>query len=233
MTKQEMQELHQLQTKNVKHLKQAEKNLRMDISRYLIKKDDFKVSINTKLYALLYSSLSEAQFLQILYTPNGFTQAQITDINNKKSIVQKWYLLIDHSLSKFGDYKLDSTLKNRRSDLRKLIRNYIEEPQSIRNKIAHGQWINAFDRLNKVEKKDLSKKINALTVVDIHKWYEIHQYICFIIRELVQSTLINFEKSCKDNLAELDSFILSSNSWTVANKTQSLKLKYDNRKERL
>ncbi len=233
MTDSEIKNLHQLQTKNVKHLKKAEKNLRMDINRYLAKDDDFKVSINTKLYALLYSSLSEAQFLQILYTPLGFTQNQISQISSKRSIVQKWYLMIDLSIKKFGDYNTDNDLKKRRNQLRKLVIEYIESPQSIRNKVAHGQWLVAFDGKNEKEKTDLSNKINNLTVIDIQKWFEVHQYLCFIVRDLVQSTSTNFEKSCSKNLSELNQFLLSSSGWTLSKRKADLKIKYANQKKRL
>lgn len=233
MTYLEIKNLHQLQTKNVKHLKQAEKNLRMDINRYLIKGDDFKVSINTKLYSLLYSLLSEAQFLQILYTPNGFTQSQINKINKENSIVEKWNVMLDISLKKFGDYEINSDLKKRRSELRNIIENYIKTPQKLRNKIAHGQWINAFNSSNKVKDEDLTTKIKNLNVLDIQKWFEVHQYLCFIVRDLVQSTAIIFEESCSENLAKLDDFLIESSSWTLSNRTNALKLKYANRLERL
>ncbi len=229
MTDLEIKTLHQLQTKNVKHLKKVEKNLRMDINRFLIKGDDFKVSMNTKLYSLLYSSLSEAQFLQILYTPNGFTQSQINKIKKESSIVEKWNLMLDISLKKFGDYELDLNLNKRRIELRDIIEKYIKEPQKMRNKIAHGQWVNAFNGSNKVKDENLSEKIKELTVIDIQRWYEVHQYLCFIVRDLVQSSLFTFEKSCNVNLSELNNFLNRSSSWTLSNRTRALKLKHTSR----
>ena len=233
MTDLDIKNLHQLQTKNVKHLKQVEKNLRMDINRFLIKGDTFKVSMNTKLYSLLYSSLSEAQFLQILYTPYGFTPAQIIQIKKEKGIANKWTLMLDISLEKFGDVEEGSDLNNKRDKLLSIIEEYIKKPQKMRNKIAHGQWVNAFNGSNKVKDDDISLEINGLNVIDIQKWYEVHQYLCFIIRDLVQSTQLTFEKSYEKNLSKLDEFIIRSSTWTLNDRTRALKLKSHYKKNRL
>lgn len=229
MTELDIKNLHQLQTKNVKHLKQVEKNLRMDINRFLAKGDKFKVSMNTKLYSLLYSSLSEAQYLQILYTPNGFTPAQIIQIKKANGMANKWILMVDISLKKFGDFENDSDLSEKRDKLTIFIDKYIDKPQKMRNKIAHGQWVNAFNGSNKLKDDDLSKKINELNVIDIQKWYEVHQYLCFIIRDLVQSTELNFKKSYNENVDKLDDFIIKSSTWTLEQRIKELKLKHQNK----
>lgn len=229
MTELDIKKLHQLQTQNVKHLKQVENNLRRDINRALVKGDEFKVSMNTKLYSLLYSSLSEAQYLQILYTPYGFTPTQINQIKNANGMANKWILMVDIGLKKFGDFESDSDLSEKRDRLITIISEYIDKPQKMRNKIAHGQWVNALNGSNKLKDDDLSIKISELNVVDIQKWYEVHQYLCFIIRELVQSTEANFEKSYKKNVEKLDKFIIKSSTWTLEQKVKTQRLKYDNK----
>jgi len=70
MTEKEIYDLYVLQSKNVRKLKQVERNLIRTINTYIKKNDNFQVELNTKLYALVYSTLSEAQFIQIVNTPN-------------------------------------------------------------------------------------------------------------------------------------------------------------------
>ena len=56
----------------------------MDINKCLIKKDLFQLHVKTKYYAMLYSSVSESQFVQILYTPNGFRYSEIVEIKKQR-----------------------------------------------------------------------------------------------------------------------------------------------------
>ena len=141
MTDAEIKNIHVIQSRNVRHLKRVQKNMTMDINHYLIKNDSFQVNIKTKLFSLLYSALSEAQFTQILHTPFGFLHSEILKIQNQRSLVESWHLMLDIALQKVGDWNTNKDLETRRTTLKKIIGEYIEKPQELRNKIAHGQWI--------------------------------------------------------------------------------------------
>jgi len=95
MTDAEIKNIHVIQSRNVRHLKRVQKNMTMDINHYLIKNDSFQVNIKTKLFSLLYSALSEAQFTQILHTPFGFLHSEILKIQNQRSLVESWHLMLD------------------------------------------------------------------------------------------------------------------------------------------
>ncbi|MPY24422.1 hypothetical protein [Shewanella sp. YLB-07] len=230
MTKSEIKELFKIQSRNVRYLKKVEKNLTMDINHYLLKGDDFKVAIKTNFYSLLYSSLSEAQFLQILYTPNGFSYPEIKNVQAKYSIVDKWKCMLDLALSHVGDYQVDTGIALKRDHIRDVIASYIEKPQNIRNKIAHGQWVHALNSKSTKENCAMTTAVRSLNVVEISRWFEVHQYLCFIIRDLVQSGLGTFNTSFIDNYSKLDAFLAESNSWTIENRVKNIKRKYQNRK---
>ncbi|HGE6108164.1 TPA: hypothetical protein ACGG8A_003496 [Vibrio cholerae] len=230
MTDSEIKELFKIQSRNVRHLKKVEKNLTMDINYHLLKGDDFKVGIKTNFYSLLYSSLSEAQFLQILHTPNGFSYAEIQKVNNKRSIVDKWKCMLDIALSKVGDFKADSDIANKRNHLLDIITTYIENPQTIRNKIAHGQWVCALNSKNTKENAATTAAVKSINVVEISRWYTVHQYLCFIMRDLVQSTPGTFNQSFNENYSKLDTFLTESASWTLTTRINDIKRKYQNRK---
>ncbi len=231
MTDDEIKELFKLQSRNVRHLKKVEKNLTMDINYYLLKGDDFKVKLKTNFYSLLYSLLSEAQFLQILHTPHGFTYPEIQQIKKQSSIVKQWEKMLDIALNKVGDFNTDTSIAQKRTFLRSIITQYIEEPQNLRNKIAHGQWVHALNSKNTKENTSTTNKIDALNVVEISKWFSIHQYLCFIIRDLVQSDLGVFNNSFNDNYAALNNFVIESSGWTLAKRITDIKTKYSNRKQ--
>ena len=174
------------------------------------KNDAFQVEIKTKLFALLYCTISEAQFIQILHTPNGFTYPEIERIKNQSSIVESWKLMIDLAMNRVSDWNDNLDFSGRRNNLHEIIRIYIEEPQGLRNKIAHGQWIYVLNSQNTRENKEITDKIDALDVVKITIWAEVHQYLALIIRDLVQSPRIGYHNNYWIHIVELEQFLLNS-----------------------
>jgi len=230
MTDTEIKNIFKLQSRNVRYLKRVKKNMNMDINHYLIQNDSYQVSIKTKLYSLLYSALSEAQFIQILHTPNGFMYSEILKIQKERSIVDSWHLMLDLALNKVGDWNNNEDLRKRRYRLKEIINEYIEKPQILRNKIAHGQWIHALNSNNTAENQEITSSINELNVVIISIWFEVHQYLCYIIRDLVQSPKKGFHNNYWKNMIDLENFLQRSNNWTLEKRIESLKMKYNNRK---
>lgn len=229
MTNEELRELQKVQSLNVRHLKKVQKNLTMDINKSLLKSDSFNVGLKTKFYSLLYSALSEAQFVQILYTPHGFRESEIQKIKSEGAIFKQWELMIDLALGKVGDFDQNQDLRGRRVYLKNIVSEFIEKPQLVRNKIAHGQWICALNNPMTAENHDTSKAISVLSVVEVSKWFEIHQYLCFIIRDLIQSPNKGFHNNYWVNYTNLEKFVNSSRSWTLEKRIEDIKRKYENR----
>jgi len=225
MTEQEIRDLHKIQSRNVRHLKRVFKNMTMDINFYLLKNDKFQIAIKTKLLALIYSSISESQFIQILHTPNGYSYAEISQIQAERSIVDSWKLMLDIALNKVGDWNTNTDLSNRRNQIRQIISDYIESPQELRNKIAHGQWVHALNSKNTKENENTTQRIQNLNVVKISKWAEVHQYLCYIIRDLVQSPQKGFHNNYWINLTELEKYLDKSKNWTIEKRVENLRKK--------
>lgn len=221
----EIKNIHVLQSKNVRYLKKIQKSLTMDINKCLIKNDLFQLNIKTKYYALLYSSVSESQFLQILYTPYGFRHSEILEIKKQRSIVDSWNLMIDISIKKVGKHESNSDLKKKKDKIKKIIDEYIKKPQELRNKIAHGQWVHALNSENTKENLETTKRINDLDVVQISIWFEVHQYLCFIIRDLIQSPKKGFHNNYWSNLVKLDEFLSESKKWTIEKRVALLNVR--------
>jgi len=197
----------------------------MDINLYLLKNDEFQIGIKTKLLALVYSSISESQFVQILYTPNGFSYSEILKIQAERSIADSWKLMLDLALSKVSDWSMNPDLSNRRNQIRQIISDYIESPQELRNKIAHGQWVHALNSKNTKENEGTTQRIQNLNVVIISKWAEVHQYLCFIVRDLIQSPQKGFHNNYWVNLTKLEEYLDKSENWTLEKRIQNLKKK--------
>lgn len=227
MTQIEIYDLYVLQSKNVRRLKQVQASIVKDINFYIKKKDDFQVEIKSKLLALLYCTLSEAQFIQIIHTPKGFTSNEIEDIKKAKNnnIENGWRLMIELAMNKVGDWNNNTDLLARRDSMWKIVTEFILEQSVLRNKIAHGQWQYALNRENTKENPEISAELNKLDVVSITKWFEIHQFLALIIRDLIQSPQIGFHNNYWTNLTNLEQYILTSKNWTFETKRQNLLLK--------
>lgn len=226
MTREEIYELYVLQSKNVRKLKKVEANLIRTINNYLRKNDDFQVELNTKLYALVYCTLSEAQFIQIVNTPDGFVSTEIERIKaeKKKNIVKAWELLFDMAFDKVNvNWRLSSDLLSRRNELQGIIDSYIKSPSELRNKIAHGQWDYALNRENNAENTLKTIELKNLTVIQINIWSEIHQFLALIVRDLIQSPKKGFHLNYWNNLVKLQQFIKESRNWTMNKRKETLR----------
>lgn len=227
MTDQEIYDIYVLQSKNVRRLKQVQANLVKDINFYLRKNNEFQVEIKTKLLALLHCTLSEAQFIQIVHTPDGFLSSEIEKIKSAKNskLEDGWKLMIDLAMDKVGDWNNTKDLLDRRNSLLQIISDYIISPSILRNKIAHGQWEFALNRENTKENEDLTAQLKDLNIVEISKWFDIHQFMGLIIRDLIQSPQKGFHNNYWVNLTNLEGYLIKSKNWTLETKKSQLKKK--------
>jgi hypothetical protein len=220
-------DLHVLQSKNVRRLKQVKNNLVKDINFSLKKNDNFQVEIKTKLLALLFSTLSEAEFIQVVHTPNGFLSSEIGKIKSAKNskLEDGWKLMIDLAFDKVGDWRNKADLLKRRNSLHKTIEDFIITPSILRNKVAHGQWEFALNKDNTKENEELTKQLKDLDVVEITKWFNIHQYLGLIIRDLIQSPKKGFHNNYWVNLTNLEQYLNKAKTWTLEAKKELMKKK--------
>lgn len=225
MTEREIYNLYVLQSKNVRRLKQVQKNLIKDINFYIKKNDDFQVEIKTKLLTLLYCTISEAQFIQILHTPKGLSFSEIEEVKRQRSLTAQWLKMIDLAMSKVGDWRNNQDLLNRREYIKGVIIKYIHEPREIRNRIGHGQWIHALTSNLENEHTDLTQKISNLDVVKITIWLKVHEFLAKIIRDLVQSPRSAYHRDYWTNTVELEKFLIESEDWSLEKRKRRINRK--------
>lgn len=228
MTNEEILELYELQSCNVRKLDKVKNSLIKDINFYLRKSDDFQVEVKTKLLAILYVAWSEAQFIQIVYTPSAFSPSEIYDIKkikNNNGLAKGWEKMVDLALQKVGKWSKNSDLHNRRKKLFEIIKNYIESPSVLRNKVAHGQWFHALNTDNTAENIHLTKKLAELDSVELAKQFEVHQRLGSIIRDLVQSPKIGFHQNYWVHMTDLEEYLHKTRDWNIESKKYKLFLK--------
>ena len=224
MTRDEIFDLYLLQSKNVRELKKVQTNLNKNINFYIKKNDKFQVGLKTKLLALLYSTLSESEFIQFIHTPDGFTANEISEIKSAKnrSLEEGWKKMIDTAMSKVGDWSNNTDLQIRRNSIIAIVKEYIIGPSILRNKIAHGQWLIALNRENTRKNEELTTKLENLDVVTVSKWFDIHQFMGLIIRDLIQSPSKGFHNNYWKNLTELEQYLTDAPNRTFETKKAML-----------
>lgn len=228
MTNEEILELYKLQSCNVRKLNQVKDSLIKDINFYLIKPDDFQVEVKTKLLAILYVAWSEAQFIQIVYTPSAFSPSEIDEIKKIKKnngLAEGWKKMVELALKKVGKWSKNSDLQNRRKRLGEIIENYIGSPSVLRNKVAHGQWFHALNTDNTAENIDLTKKLAELDSVELAKYFEVHKYLGLIIRDLVQSPKKGFHQNYWVHMTALEEYVDKTRNWNIESKKSKLSKK--------
>jgi hypothetical protein len=228
MTDAEILHVYMLQSENVRALWQAKNGLVKDINFQIRKSDVYQLEIKTKFLSLAYSAWSEAQFIQILFTPNGFMYSEILKIKSHKErygISDGWRMMLEEAMKRVGDADQNKDLKSRLKTLVGLVDSYIEEPSILRNKIAHGQWIRALNRDNTNENQELTDKIKNLDPVDIEKRFDIHRFLGAIVRDLVQSPKAGFHRHYWTNVVNLEKYLKMTDKWSLETKKAKLQSK--------
>lgn len=205
-------------TVNVKDFLVAEKDIRRSINKALKTNKEITVKIQTKIYALLYSTYSESSFMKMILTPYGFEQKYIDEILNQDNIQQKWLKCLELAFLKFSVAKKGSEIPNKKQQLSKIIETYIVAPSVIRNKIAHGQLTIALNSKNTNLNPELTSNLGTLDFITVYKWFKINDYLRRIIEDLIESPNIAHHNHYHQTFQELTSFIDKTKSWTTNSK---------------
>ncbi|MCK6522304.1 hypothetical protein L6R49_12785 [Myxococcota bacterium] len=221
LTVAEIKNVFVLQSRNVRQLEADRVQLRRDLNQSLKRSNTASLAAKTRLYALLYSAWSEAQFVQILHTPSALTGVEIGQVKTKtaaEGIGAGWKRMTQLAFNRVGDETANHTIRSRREFVEKAIDDHIIPMSIVRNKIAHGQWVIALNRNNERENPDITSKIAALDYVKIDVGFMIHKSMAAIFRDLMQSPRRGHYKDFWMHHTELERIVNESSAWNTASK---------------
>lgn len=224
----EIKGIYVAQSKNVRALTRNRKYLKKDLNWSLLRDDPAIVAMKTKVFSLLYSAWSEAQFVQILHTPHGFSGSDIERIaltRKASGIGFAWKQMISEAIRLVGDPDSNHDLHEREKFLHDTITIYIHNPSVLRNKIAHGQWVIALNNGNSAINDDLTAELEQLDYVRTDVMFEVHQQLGSIIRDLLQSPKKAFHRDYWAHFVELEQLLLKTKDWTAVTKDAVLSKK--------
>ncbi|MCS4164768.1 hypothetical protein [Sphingobacterium sp. BIGb0116] len=213
--------IYQAYVINVRDLTAAETDIKRLINRSLKSGKEHTVLIQTKVYALIYSTFSEASFSKMVLTPYGFEQGfinQILALDLNLSLQEKWIKCLDLAFIKFSLNKKGSEVPNKKLELSRIIQKFVIEPSIIRNKIAHGQFSQAINRQGNLVNPELTKKILDLSFVGVMRLFKINRLLVSIIEDLIESPDYFHHSNYYSKFQKLCDFIEKSASWTNSSK---------------
>ncbi len=209
---------YQAYVTNVNDFVSAEVDIRRIINRAYKTGKPLTAIVQTKVYALLYSTFSEANFMKLILTPYGFEQAYVEQIVQEPSVKEKWYKCLELAFLKFTKASKGSDIPNKLQELKRVIQTYIVDPSIIRNKIAHGQLTIAMNGKNTALNADLTNKLAVLDYVWIYRLFEINIKLTQIIEDLIESPDKAHYEQYHHKYQELEAFIKKTASWDVNTK---------------
>lgn len=224
MDRSQQLDIYRAQTQNLRTMEKAWTNTKRAVNRDLLLNHVGSADLHTKLLALIYSAWSESAFLKVIHTPYGFELEEIRQIKvvwKNNGITAAWnkaaILAFRKVKTKGGNYIPNASLT-----VNRLIKQYIEKPSQIRNKVAHGQWDVALNSKNTAESPDLTKALNELDVVKIDCLREGCIGLCKILESLIESPDKAFHKDYWECITSIDANLAKTSKFTLAAKLAKL-----------
>jgi hypothetical protein len=221
-------QVFQAQTKNVRMLDQARKQISRAINHALRRGDTISIQVHTKVLALVFCAWVEANFSKVIHTPYGFTLDEIYQIKQtyqKLGLEEGWNKCIELGLRKISNARRSNYIPNISQKITSLVNEFIVEPSLIRNKVAHGQWKVALNRENTAVNSKITKDLDDLDSVVITKWFGVHNHLLNIVESLIESPNRSFHKDYWKEIAELEDFLEKSKRRNLSAKIKLLQKK--------
>lgn len=242
LNQQQIYEIYVLQSRNVRELGRYRRRLKRRLNDAL-RDDQFRpnsgqaarpldhpdraedrrsITDYTRLYALVFSAWSEAQLVQILHTPNSFCGKEIQRVQKKNTISAKWKQMISIAFDKSGNARRNESIKRRTEQVEFVIDNYIFPMSQIRNKIAHGQWIEVLNGTHTAKNTDLTRRVVSLDHAQIDATFGIHEHLGKIVRDLMQSPHNALHNNFAQHWINIEVWTQAAATWSVQTKDAEL-----------
>ncbi|QOF95004.1 hypothetical protein IFJ82_14460 [Novacetimonas hansenii] len=218
--------IYQAQVKNVRSLQIALRQINRLINASLRSNNTTQVEHLTKIYALMFCTWAEANFLKVVHTPHGLELDELEQViaSKRNNIVSGWKKAIE-----LGIRHLDASRGNFRPNARKkleeLVDSHVFDPSVLRNKLAHGQWVIALNRNNDAVNSELTAMIGAIDIVRIMGWLEVHRLLAELVETLLESPKKAFIRDWYQYVVKLGDKMESAELRTLANHIAILRAK--------
>jgi len=220
--------IFQAQTVNVRKLESSAVQIRRSVNAAIRSGNAAAEEPHTLVLALLYCAWLEALFSKLIHTPHGFALdaiAQIKHEQRENGISNAWQKCIDLGLRMVTRTSRSSYIPNTAQRLKRYVSDFVQEPATLRNKIAHGQSSVALNRDQTEVNLEQTRGIASLDIVVVDRWWSVARQLCSIIESLIESPSRTFQRDYWPLVVKLDADLARMKTWSRASKQIALATK--------
>lgn len=215
------EEIFRASVLNVKDLDKQRRIITALVNRAIRERKDTDLNCLTKVYALLYSAYAEVSFLKLVHTPNAFNDSEIFQIESERNLEEKWAKCVELSFKRLGRNSNFGEIANKKQTLNRILKNYIIKPSQIRNKVAHGQWIECLNNNCTKVNSDATLEMKQLDFVKIDRYFSIYKKFQQCILDLMLSPKTHY-RDYYVIMVELEKYIESTKLWSLETKKKQI-----------
>ncbi len=137
---------------NLRELNDAHKHFKRQLNNAVASKNTVAEKAFLKVYLMLIGAWAEVRLLKVLFEPNGFIDSDISQIMDKRSLLDKWkeavYLGFCKRYGVVGELteaKIGFDALAKHDKIQSLLDGDLKPLIEIRNNLAHGQWARTFN----------------------------------------------------------------------------------------
>ncbi|MEC0093732.1 hypothetical protein [Paenibacillus macquariensis] len=193
------EDIYKFHCQNLKAVIASYNNIERDLKQSLRRNDVHSIQLlkHYELYLLFLSgAYIENMYFKLVYEPN-FTQndRDYTKVHSKQPLNQKWKILLEYGFRKaYGirdnfnlQLKLKFTPRKYYNELFNFIDKELNTIITIRNKVAHGQFIHTFNSDRTALNENTQSLLDAQNLFTIRMRIEKFKVISSVIHDLVIS----------------------------------------------
>lgn len=131
----------------------ALENIEKQLRKSLSKNDESGELTFTRLYTMMLGVWCEARLHKLLYEKGVFTEEERHFVYNVSSLGERWQRALELGLKKHLGFRVEDEISKRTvkfsifnlyEEIREWISEHFAPAITLRNKIAHGQWVKPF-----------------------------------------------------------------------------------------
>jgi len=148
-----------------------------------------------RMYTLLLGAWAECRLQKLLHEEFGFTSVEREQVESKTTQLSQWQETVDLAFRKhygiappLDEQSLGSQNNDRYTPLKDILANDLRIVIEIRNKLAHGQWINPLNSAGTRLNVDKQRLLNNENLMSLQIKRSLINHLADIVHDLVVSS---------------------------------------------
>lgn len=189
-------QIYRYHVENLREIQIALENIKR-LARKAIERQDSENSLISllRMYTFLIGAWSECRLQKLLHEEFGFTSAERQQVESMRSKLEQWQKTVDLAFRKHYGIRtatldvqsLGSQNNARYIALRDSLASDLRIVIEVRNKLAHGQWINPLNSAGTALNSDKKRLLDEENLMSLRLKFNLIRNLANIIHDLVVS----------------------------------------------